>query len=132
MRMINMVQKQFVIYRKVKNKLKPEFSSPTKLKPVLLDIEKVEQKLINEYNAAEKIESYPESIQKLVWRALYYKNEIKTRLPMFYMVCAEDEKLTKFIEAFRQTHQLILKMCKKQNLKRIIIEESFKNICEVK
>jgi len=125
-------QKKALIYSDVKNKLKTELLCPIISKPVILDIKKGQQILVNECNAAEEIESYPESIQKLVWRALYYKNEIKARQSLFFKGNIEDQKLTNFIEALRQTQQLILKMCKKRNLMRIIIEENFNNICEVK
>jgi len=78
---------------------------------------------VNIRNAAEKIEDYPEIIQKLVWRALQYQCEIKTRQSESLTTSKDYEKLTKYIEAFRQTQKLILKMCKKRNLRRIIIEK---------
>lgn len=81
---------------------------------------------VNIMNASEKIEEYPESIQKLVWRALQYKCEIDARRSSmdsreYYKNC---EKLTNYIEAFRHTQQLIIKMCKRHNLKWIIIGEN--------
>ena len=122
-RRIKTGQKQVLIYSDDKNKIKTELLHPTILKPVILDLKKRQQIVINECTAAEKIESYPESIQKLVWRALYYKNEIRVRKAMFLRGNEQDEKLAKFIEAFRRTQQLILKMCKRRNLEGIIIEE---------
>ena len=121
-----------MIYNDAKDKIKTELLHPTILKPVILDLKKGQQLLINEGNAAEKIECYPESIQKLVWRALYYKNEIRARKAMFLRGCKQDEKLARYIEAFRHTQQLILKMCKRHDLEGIIIEEKFNNICKVK
>ena len=130
--MIKTEQKQVLIYNDAKDKIKTELLHPTILKTVILDLKKRQQLLINECNAAEKIECYPESIQKLVWRALYYKNEIRARKAMFLRGCKQDDKLARYIEAFRHTQQLILKMCKRQDLEGIIIEEKFNNICEVK
>jgi len=73
-------------------------------------------------NAAEKIKDYPEPIQKLVWRALHYQCEIETRRSKPLRTSKDYEKLTKYIEAFRQTKKLIMKMCKKRNLRWIIIK----------
>ena len=82
---------------------------------------------VNICNAAEKIESYPENIQKLVWRALHYQCEIKTRRSEFLRspqpTAKDNEKLTKYIEVFRRTQQMIIKMCRKRDLKWIIIAE---------
>lgn len=77
---------------------------------------------VNKWNASEKIEGYPEDIQKLVWRVLHYKCEIKTRQSMSPRTYKDYEKLTKYIETFRHTQQLIIKMCKRNNLEWIIIE----------
>lgn len=79
---------------------------------------------VNELNASEKIEGYPVAIQKLVWGALHYKCEIKARLSMSLRTPKDYEKLTKYIETFRHTQQLIIKMCKRHNLEWIIIEGS--------
>ena len=70
---------------------------------------------------AEKIEKYPVAIQKLIWRALYYKCEIKTRNSMRPTTHKYYEKHAKYTEAFKQTQKLILKMCKKYNINGIII-----------
>lgn len=76
-------------------------------------------------NASELIGDYPESIQKLVWRALHYKCEIDARRSIDVRQYGKEcEKLTKYVEAFRNTQQLIIKMCKRHNLKWIIIEEN--------
>ena len=80
-----------------RNKINMESLNPTLLKNSILDVKKGQQTQINEYNAAEKIERLPLSIQKLVWRALYYRNEIRARKPMFLRGDREDEKLSKFI-----------------------------------
>jgi len=98
-------------------------------KKILLDTfkDEIENYLkINKCNAAEKIENYPESIQKLIWRTFYFKSEIDTRLQQLNISTKDLEKINKFIEAYNQTQRLILKMCKRQNIKGIIIEEVFK------
>lgn len=80
---------------------------------------------VNMLNAAEMIGNYPESIQKLVWKALHYKCEIDARQTIgsrrYYKEC---EELTKYAEVFRPTQKLILKMCNRHNLKWIVIEEN--------
>ena len=96
------------------------------LKPIVL--EKGKCLTVNECNAAEKIKDYPEAIQKLVWIALHYKCEINALQSMPLRTYEDAEKLTKYIETFRQTQQLIFKMCKGQNsrcLRLISIECGF-------
>ena len=111
-----MSSKQILIYKDLEKTVEPD------LIPVTLEVEIEEFETVNICTAAEKIENYPESIQKLVWRALHYKCEIETRLQQLIRSSEHPEKLTKYIEAFRQTQKLILKMCKRQNLRGIIIE----------
>ena len=90
-----------------------------------LIVEVTEIITVNICTAAEKIEAYPEAIQKLVWKALQYKCEIETRQSMSPASSEHYKKLMKYIEAFRQTKKLILQMCKRQNLGEIIIEGGF-------
>lgn len=78
---------------------------------------------VNICNAAEKIGDYPDAIQKLVWRGLQYQCEIKTRRAESPRSPKDYEKLTKYFEAFKQTQKLILKMCRKRDLRWIIIEQ---------
>jgi len=96
-----------------------------KVTPVTIKVEIEKCITVNICNAAEKIENYPEAVQKLVWRALPYKCEIETRQSMSPTSPEHYEKLTKYIETFRQTQKLILKMCRRQNLRGIIIEGGF-------
>lgn len=112
------------IYRDTKQVLKPNKQYYIKVKSVVLSKEIT----VNECNAAEKIKDYPEAIQKLVWIALHYKCEINALQSMSLRTSKDYEKLTKYIEAFRHTKQLICKMCKRQNprcLRWIIIEDRF-------
>jgi len=109
------------IYRDTKQVLKPNIQYHIKAKPIVLSKEIT----VNECNAAEKIKGYPEAIQKLVWRALQYKCEIKARRSMPMRTNEDYTKLTKYIETFRHTQQLIIKMCKRKNLGWIIIEGGF-------
>lgn len=114
--MIKMEQKQVLSYGDTKKILKP------------IVLEKGKCLTVNECNAAEKIKDYPEAIQKLVWRALHYKCEINALQSMSLRTSKDYEKLTKYIETFRHTQQLICKMCKRQNprcLRWIIIEDRF-------
>lgn len=96
-----------------------------KVTPVTLTLEITKCITVNICNAAEKIEEYPEAVQKLVWRALHYKCEIETRQSMPLSSPEHYVKLTKYIEAFRQTQKLILKMCRRRKLRGIIIEGGF-------
>ena len=96
-----------------------------KQKLVVLDIQKRPHITVNICNASEKIEEYPEVIQKLVWRALHYKCEIETRQSITSNTPELYEKLMRYIEAFRQSQTLILKMCKKRNLRGIFIDGGF-------
>jgi hypothetical protein len=96
-----------------------------KVIPVTLKVEVEKYVTVNICNAAEKIADYPEPIQKLVWRALHYKCEIGTRRSMSLSSLKHCEKITKYIEAFRQTQKLIFKMCRRQKLIGIIIEGGF-------
>ena len=102
--------------------MKPQLQYRIKLEPDVLKIQKGQSITVNICNAAEKIEEYPEAIQKLVWRALHYKCEIETRRSNTLNTKEHYEKLTKYIEAFRQSQKLILKMCKKRKLKGIFID----------
>ena len=89
----------------------------------VFNLKKAHHITVNDRNAAERIERYPEAIQKLVWRALYYKREIETRQKSGSWGWRHDDvKLTKFIESFKHVQQLILKTCKRQNLKQIVID----------
>lgn len=96
-----------------------------KVIPVTLKVTVEKCVTVNICNAAEKIADYREAIQKLVWRALHYKCEIETRQAMPMSSPKLCEKLTKYIEAFRQTQKLIFKRCRRQKLGRIIIEGGF-------
>ena len=96
-----------------------------KVTPVTLTLEIAKCITVNICNAAEKIEEYPEAVQKLVWRALHYKCEIETRQSMPLSAPEHYVKPTKYIEAFRQTQKLILKMCRRQKLRGSIIEGGF-------
>jgi len=117
-----MEQKQVLIHKNEKKVLKPKLEYNVKVESVVLDKQKDRCVTVNICNAAEKIEDYPEPIQKLVWRALQYKCEIEARRSMSLVSPTHYEKLTKYIETFRHTQQLILKMCKKRNIVGIIIE----------
>ena len=75
--------------------------------PVTLKVEIEKQITVNICNATEKIEDYPEAIQKLVWRALQYKCEIDTRRSAGLITPEHYEKLSNYIEAFRQSQKLI-------------------------
>jgi len=91
-------------------------------KPLSFDIEKVQHLTVNDRTAAEKMEEYPEAIQKLVWRALYYKREIETRQSAPWgRRCEDDATILKYIESLRHVQRLILKACKRQNLRPIVI-----------
>lgn len=103
-----------------------EKSAEKKIKPVTLKVEIEKSIKVNICNDAEKIEEYPEAVQKLVCRALHYKCEIETRLSMSPTSPEHYEKLTKYIEAFRQTQKLILKMCRRQSLGGLLLKEVFK------
>ncbi len=114
-----MKPKQILIHKNLKK------SAEQKVIPITIKVEIEKSVSVNICNAAEKIESYPETIQKLVWRALHYKCEIETRQSMLPTSPKDYEKLTRYIEAFRQTQKLILKMCRRQKLRGIIIEGGF-------
>ena len=95
-------------------------------KTMNFDIAKGQHITINDRTAAEKIGEYPEAIQKLVWRALYYKREIETRKSMTLGRWSEENtKLSRYIDSFRHAQQLILKMCKRRNLRPIVIDGGF-------
>ena len=115
-----MISKQILLHRDL------DTAVEQKVAPVTLKVEIEKQLIVNICSAAEKIEEYPITIQKLVWRALHYKCEIEARLSMNLTSSKNSEKLTKYFEAFKQTQKLILKMCKRQNLRGIVIENGFK------
>lgn len=115
-------QRQVLLYKNANKTLETELQYRIKLEPVVLEIQKGKCITVNICNAAEKIEEYPEAIQKLVWRTLRYKCEIETRRSITLNTTEHYEKLTKYIEAFRQSQKLIIKMCKKRNLGGIFIE----------
>jgi hypothetical protein len=96
-----------------------------KVIPVTLKVAVEKCVTVNICNAAEKIAEYPEAVQKLVWRALQYKCEIEARRSAGLITPEHYEKLTKYIEVFRRTQKLIYKMCRKQNLRDIVIEGGF-------
>ena len=110
--------------RNAKRDLQPNLQWTKKSEPIAFDYDKEKQLIITDRDAAEKIEEYPDAIQKLVWRALYYKREIENRQPTTLGIIqnGEYEKLTKYIESFRHAQNLILKMCKKWDLMPIIID----------
>ncbi len=71
----------------------------------------------------DKIESLPVDIQKLVWRALFYKSQI-TMYEREYTLRKDDkifEKLSKYREAFRNMQEILNKKCKSKGLESIII-----------
>ena len=115
-------QRQVLIYKDVKKQPEIELKSKIDKELVILDALKNRNITVNIRNAAEKIEKYPVTIQKLVWRALHYKCEIETRSSMHPTTQKFYEKLIKYNEAFNQTQKLILKMCNKYNFNGIIIE----------
>jgi hypothetical protein len=96
-----------------------------KVIPVTIKVAVEKRVTVNICNATEKIEDYLEAIQKLVWRALQYKCEIDSRRSTGLITPEHYEKLTKYIEAFRQTQKLIFKMCRRRNLGDIVIEGGF-------
>ena len=111
-----MEQKKFLSYADTKKILKPTI------------LENGKCLTVNECSAAEKIKDYPEDIQKLVWKALRYKCEINALRSTSLRTYNDYERLTKYIDTFRNTQQLIFKMCKKQQhrcLRWIIIEDGF-------
>ena len=114
-----MKPKQILVYKELEQVVEQ------KVTPVTLTVEITKCITVNICNAAEKIEEYPENVQKLVWRALHYKCEIETRRSMPPTSSEHYEKLTKYIDAFRQTQKLILKMCMRQKFRDIIIEGGF-------
>ena len=118
-----MGQKHAKISWNAKSDFKPDLQCIKKSEPCTLDYDDGQRLLVSARDAAQKIEKYPEAIQKLVWRALYYKREIKTRQPApLGIQNGEYEKLTKYIVSFRHAQNLILKMCKKRDLKPILID----------
>ena len=121
-------QKQVLVYKNADEILESELQYSIKQKPIILDIQKGQFITVNICNAAEKIEKYPEAIQKLVWRALQYRCDIEVRQSMSPTTTKHYEKLAKYIEAFNQTQKLIEKICKRKNLTPIIIENKIENI----
>ena len=118
-----MEQKLDRILGNAKRPLQPDLHYIKKSPPFISDHDRALQLIITDRDAAQKIEKYPDAIQKLVWRALYYKREIETRNSIpFGTQNGEYEKLTKFIESYRHAQQLIIKLCKKQDLRPIIID----------
>lgn len=113
-------QKQVLVYNGPKKNSKPKIQYTIEVEPVVLD--KRKRVTVNICDAAEKIEVYPDTIQKLVWRALHYKCEIETRQAGYLGTYKHCEKLMKYIEAFRHVQLTIIKMCKKRNFNPIIIE----------
>lgn len=119
-----MKRKKALVDRDVKKDLNLDLQYIIEGKPTVFNLEKAQHITVNDRNAAVRIERYPEAVQKLVWRALYYKREIETRQkPGSWMWRHEDDvKLSKFIESFKHVQQLILKMCKRRNLRLIVID----------
>ena len=115
-------QRQVLVYKKLNNQPKTEVQYRIQKEQSVLDQQKEFFITVNICNAAQKIEEYPIVIQKLVWRALYYKCEIETRNSMPPTTLKYYEKLAKFIEVFNQTQKLILKLCVKYNFNDVIIE----------
>lgn len=71
----------------------------------------------------DKIESLPVDIQKLVWRALFYKSQI-TMYEREYRTRKDDktfEKLGKYHEVFKNMSEVINRKCKSKGLENIII-----------
>ena len=118
-----MEQKYARISRNAKRHLQLDLQYIKKSPPFGFDHDKGLQLIITDRDAAQKIEKHPDAIQKLVWRALYYKREIEARNSIALGVQnGEYEKLTKFIESYRHAQQLIIKLCKKHGLRPIIID----------
>jgi hypothetical protein len=117
-----MKMRQILVHRDMGKGLKLDLQYNTKVTPIVLDVKKGQCITVNVCNAAEKIKNYPETIQKLVWRALHYKCEVNTRQPT--SSCSHEDYMmfTEYVEAFRHAQQLIMKMCKSLGLGCIIIE----------
>jgi len=78
--------------------------------------------IISEFTP-DKIESLPTDIQKLVWRALFYKSQV-TMYEREYALRKDDkifEKLNKYREAFKNMQEILNKICKSMALESIII-----------
>jgi len=78
--------------------------------------------IISEFTP-DKIESLPIDIQKLVWRALFYKSQV-TMYEREYALRKDDkifEKLNKYREAFKNMQEILNKKCKSKGLESIII-----------
>ena len=114
--------RQILIHKDMGKGLKLDLQYNTKVTPIVLDVKKRQCITVNECNAAEKIKGYPETIQKLVWRALHNTCEINARQPTSSSSHEDYMMFTKYIEAFRQTQQRIMKRCKSLGLGCIVIE----------
>lgn len=70
-----------------------------------------------------KINSLPQDIQKLVWRALFYSSQIEVYLRNCSLRrdCKPIEKIEKYFEAFENIRRIIDKKCKKMGLEKIIL-----------
>lgn len=79
---------------------------------------------ISEFNP-QKIGTFPEDIEKLIWRALLYKSKIK----IFEKEYKEKwnnytfDKLQEYKKAFINTRNIIKKQCKRKGLKIVNIVE---------
>jgi len=77
---------------------------------------------ISEYTP-DKIESLPIDIQKLVWRALFYRSQV-TMYEREYALRKDDkifEKLNNYREAFKNMQDILNKKCKSKGLESIVI-----------
>ncbi|MCK4257243.1 hypothetical protein KAX35_10165 [candidate division WOR-3 bacterium] len=76
-------------------------------------------------NTPEKIESLPSDLQKLVWRALFYKSQVSIYEKEYSLKRDNKtlEKLNKYREAFKNVKRIFTNKCKSKGLKDITIAD---------
>ena len=73
----------------------------------------------------DKIGAFPKDIEKLIWRALFYKSQIKVLEQEFTKRGDHHtfEKLEEYRKAFQNTYKIINKQCKRKGLETITIAD---------